>query len=47
MIACRVSLHEAEEAIAYVAPVGEKALYVEQARAAVSPFLRVSSAIAA
>jgi len=47
MIACGASLHEAEEAIAYVAPVGEKALYVEQARAAVSPFLRVSSAIAA
>jgi len=47
MIACGASLHDAEEAIAYVAPVGEKALYVEQARAAVSPFLRVSSAIAA
>jgi len=47
MIACGASLHDAEEAIAYVAPVGEKALYVEQARAAVAPFLRLSSAIAA
>ena len=30
---------EAEEAIRYVAPVGEKDAYVERALAAVSPFL--------
>lgn len=30
----------AEEALLYVAPVGEKALYVERAMAAVRPFLR-------
>jgi transcriptional regulator GlxA family with amidase domain len=30
----------AEEALHYVAPVGEKALYVERAMAAVRPFLR-------
>jgi transcriptional regulator GlxA family with amidase domain len=47
MIARGASLRDAEEAIHYVAPVGEKARYVEQARAVVAPFLREGSAIAA
>jgi hypothetical protein len=32
-------LGDAEEAIHYVAPVGEKAAYVERALAAITPFL--------
>ena len=39
MIARRASLRDAQEAIHYVAPVGEKAVYVRQAMAAIRPFL--------
>jgi transcriptional regulator GlxA family with amidase domain len=39
MIARLASLRDAEEAIHYVAPVGEKAAYVERALAAITPFL--------
>jgi len=39
MIARRAGIAEAEKAIHYVAPVGEKADYVERAIARVSPFL--------
>lgn len=45
MIARAAGLAEAEEAIRYVAPVGEKDAYVERALAVVSPFL--SAAVAA
>ena len=44
MIARLASLRDAEEAIHYVAPVGEKAVYVERARAAITPFLPVEAA---
>jgi transcriptional regulator GlxA family with amidase domain len=44
MIARGASLREAEEALHYVAPVGEKETYVARAVAAVSPFLGVSAA---
>lgn len=40
MIARGRSLQAAQAALHYVAPVGEKAVYVERAMAAVSPFLR-------
>ena len=39
MIARGASLRDAEEAMHYVAPVGEKAHYVDRAVAVVSPFL--------
>ena len=39
MIARGAGLAQAEEAIHYVAPVGEKAAYVERALAAIAPFL--------
>jgi transcriptional regulator GlxA family with amidase domain len=39
MIARGASLHDAEEAIHYVAPVGEKARTVEHAMGVISPFL--------
>lgn len=39
IIARGSSLRDAEEAIHYVAPVGEKEVYVERALAAVSPFI--------
>jgi len=39
MIARGASLRDAEEVIHYVAPVGEKARYVDQAVSVVSPFL--------
>lgn len=39
MIARGASLREAEEAMHYVAPVGEKALYVERALGVVAPFV--------
>lgn len=39
MIARGASLKEAEEALYYVAPVGEKELYLSQARKVVMPFL--------
>jgi transcriptional regulator GlxA family with amidase domain len=44
MIARGAGLRDAEEAIHYVAPVGEKAAYVEQALAAISPFLQPAPA---
>jgi transcriptional regulator GlxA family with amidase domain len=47
MIARGASLRHAEEAIHYVAPVGEKALYVERAIRVVSPFLEPGVAVAA
>lgn len=46
MIARGASLHDADEAIHYVAPVGEKALYVERALGVVKPFVE-SARIAA
>ncbi|HUH23275.1 MAG TPA: DJ-1/PfpI family protein [Brevundimonas sp.] len=39
MIACRATPQDAEKAIHYVAPVGEKAEYVARAMAAVGPYL--------
>jgi len=39
MIARRATVRDAEEAIHYVAPVGEKDIYVQQAMAAIRPFL--------
>jgi hypothetical protein len=39
MIARGASLRDAEEAMHYVAPVGEKDLYVRQALEAVAPYL--------
>jgi hypothetical protein len=47
IIARGASLADAEAAIHYVAPVGEKFLYVERALATVSPFLGDRSAHAA
>lgn len=47
MIARGAGLTDAREAIHYVAPVGEKARYVDQAIAAVSPFLPQSVGVAA
>ncbi|WP_454758844.1 DJ-1/PfpI family protein [Caulobacter segnis] len=44
IIARAAGLAEAEEAIRYVAPVGEKEAYVAQAMGAVSPFLPVAAA---
>lgn len=44
LIARGASLRDAEEAMHYVAPVGEKELYVRQALAVVSPFLPVRQA---
>ena len=46
IIARLAGVHEAEEAIHYVAPVGEKAAYVERALAVVTPFLPSRSAAA-
>lgn len=40
MIARLATLRDAEDAIHYVAPVGEKAEYVQRAMAAVTPFLQ-------
>ena len=47
MIARLATLKDAGEAIHYVAPVGEKALYVEQAMAVISPFLTSDRTLAA
>lgn len=47
MIARGASLHDARNAMHYVAPVGQKALYVEQAVAVVAPFVTGKAAIAA
>lgn len=46
MIARGSSLHKAEEAMHYVAPVGEKDLYVQRAIGVVAPFLSSEDAIA-
>jgi transcriptional regulator GlxA family with amidase domain len=43
MIARGASVRDAEEAMHYVAPVGEKDLYVERALSVVSPFLRAQT----
>ncbi len=47
MIARGAGIQDAEEAIHYVAPVGEKQAYVAQALAAVRPFLPVTEKVAA
>jgi transcriptional regulator GlxA family with amidase domain len=47
IIARLASVKDAEEAIHYVAPVGEKAAYVEAALGVVTPFLPVRSPVAA
>lgn len=47
MIARGASMREAEEAMHYVAPVGEKALYVDQAVSVVAPFITQEAATAA
>ena len=47
MIARGGSIRDAEEAMHYVAPVGEKALYVERAMAVVRPFIAQEAVIAA
>lgn len=47
IIARGASIHDAEEAMHYVAPVGEKALYVAQAVRVVAPFITQKAAIAA
>jgi transcriptional regulator GlxA family with amidase domain len=47
MIARGATVRDAEEAMHYVAPVGEKEIYVERALAVVQPFLAQTKAIAA
>jgi transcriptional regulator GlxA family with amidase domain len=47
MIARRATTRDAREAIHYVAPVGEKEIYVERALAAVMPFLTPARALVA
>jgi transcriptional regulator GlxA family with amidase domain len=47
MIARRASIRDAEEAMYYVAPVGEKARYVEQAMRVVTLFLPAEAPVAA
>ena len=47
MIARSASVRDAEEAIHYVAPVGEKAIYVERALAAVCPFIGPAQSLVA
>ena len=47
MIARGASMRDAEEAMHYVAPVGEKALYVDQAVSVVTPFITPEAAVAA
>jgi transcriptional regulator GlxA family with amidase domain len=44
MIARAATRSDAEEAIHYVAPVGEKAVYVERALAAIAPFIDPANA---
>jgi transcriptional regulator GlxA family with amidase domain len=41
------SIHDAEEAVRYVAPVGEQQSYIMQAMAAVTPFLPATTPVAA
>lgn len=47
IIARGASVRDAEEAMHYVAPVGEKALYVHQAVSVVAPFITTEAPIAA
>lgn len=47
MIARLASVEDAEAAIHYVAPVGEKALYVQQAMGVITPFLSPVGTLAA
>ena len=47
MIARGASMRDAEEAMHYIAPGGEKALYVDQAVKVVAPFITQKAAIAA
>lgn len=47
MIARGASFQDAEEAMHYVAPVGEKALYVERALGVIAPFLTPADIMAA
>lgn len=47
MIARGASMRDAEEAMHYVAPVGEKALYVNQAISVVAPFILEQAVLAA
>jgi transcriptional regulator GlxA family with amidase domain len=47
MIARLATVRDAEQAMHYVAPVGEKELYVSRALAAVTPFLPVVKPVAA
>lgn len=47
MIARGASIFDAEQAMHYVAPVGEKTLYVNQALKVVAPFIAQKAAIAA
>jgi len=46
MIARGASMRDAEEAMHYVAPVGEKALYVDRAVSVVAPFVMQEAAVA-
>ncbi len=47
MIGRLASVRDAEEALHYVAPVGEKELYVQRALAVVTPFLKPTGTLAA
>lgn len=47
MIARGASMHDAKEAMHYVAPVGEKALYVDRAASVVASFIPQDAAVAA
>ncbi|NCQ36379.1 AraC family transcriptional regulator, partial [bacterium] len=47
MIARGAGLQESESAMHYVAPVGEKARYVDQALKVVSPFIPQTTTVAA
>lgn len=47
MIARGASMRHAEEAMHYVAPVGEKAIYVDRAVSVVAPFITHEDAVAA
>jgi transcriptional regulator GlxA family with amidase domain len=47
MIAGGASVCDAQEAMHYVAPVGEKALYVDQAMKVIAPFIPHEAAVAA
>ena len=45
MIARGGSMRDAEEAIHYVAPVGEKQIYVDRAVSAVAPFIKIADEV--